>query len=168
MALELVLGRSSAVVIGAGRFAAYKSGFELQLLVVTFDDHLDVGFAIDDGWSSGHPGSRPRETPEPDEQLRVGIEYADRSRTGEFTRPFAARAQKPKGPSMMLRSGSSGTDEWRHTLWITPLPPSGRLTFAVQWPVAGVPLTLTEIEAELILDAAARSLELRRRRGRTR
>jgi hypothetical protein len=38
-----------------------------------------------------------------------------------------------------------------------PLPPDGPLSFVCEWPVAGVELTRTEIDAALIIAAASRA-----------
>lgn len=97
VALELVLAQSGAVVVGAGEFAAYKVGFECELLIVTFDDDLDFDFAMPDDFA--HPRRRRREGPEPGEIFRFGVEYSDGSKAAEWTRGFAAlEGEKAVGP----------------------------------------------------------------------
>jgi hypothetical protein len=44
--------------------------------------------------------------------------------------------------------------------WIWPLPPAGPVTFVCQWPALGIPESRADVDAELILDAAARAVQL--------
>ena len=41
-----------------------------------------------------------------------------------------------------------------------PLPPAGKLAFVCEWPVAGIPLSRHEIDAQLVLDAVSRAQQL--------
>lgn len=164
VALELVLAQSASAVVGVGQFGAYKSGFELVLVVVAFDEDLDLDFGMPNGFP---PHRRRREQPEPNEIFRFGVEYADGSKAQDFSRRFFPPSdEKRPGPRISHRGGSSSDDEWRHRLWITPLPPKGPLKFAVEWPVAGIPETITELDATPLREAASSALELRRRRRR--
>jgi hypothetical protein len=53
------------------------------------------------------------------------------------------------------RGGGGGY--WRQTHWVWPLPPAGPLVFVCEWPATGIPLTRNELDAQAILDAAARA-----------
>jgi len=44
--------------------------------------------------------------------------------------------------------------------WVWPLPPSGPVAFIAEWPSYGIPESRVEVEAQLIIDAAARALRL--------
>ena len=44
--------------------------------------------------------------------------------------------------------------------WAWPLPPAGPLEFVCQWSVLEIPETRASIDAQLILDAAGRSVQL--------
>ncbi len=46
------------------------------------------------------------------------------------------------------------------TYWVYPLPPPGPLAFVREWPALGLFETLVEIDAQPILDAAARSVQI--------
>jgi len=63
----------------------------------------------------------------------------------------------PPGPVMFSGGGGGGGGQWRQTEWVWPLPPSGPLTFVCEWPAAQIPLTRTTLDAQAILDAAARA-----------
>ncbi len=52
--------------------------------------------------------------------------------------------------------GSSHFNQMR--CWAWPLPPGGPLEFICQWPAMGISETQVSIEAELILDAARRTV----------
>jgi hypothetical protein len=51
--------------------------------------------------------------------------------------------------------GSEG--EWSYAFWVWPLPPAGSLELVYEWPVAGIPLGRTELDAAAIIDAASRA-----------
>lgn len=65
---------------------------------------------------------------------------------------------EPTGP--ILRSlGGGGTSHYSVTrLWVLPLPPKWLLEFVCQWPMYGITETQVSIDAQLILDAALRSV----------
>jgi hypothetical protein len=44
--------------------------------------------------------------------------------------------------------------------WSWPLPPAGPLEFVCEWSALGIPETWAGIQAQPILDAAARSVQL--------
>jgi hypothetical protein len=45
-------------------------------------------------------------------------------------------------------------------VWLWGLPPPGPLTFACQWPAEQIPPSQVELDAGLVLDAAARATSL--------
>jgi hypothetical protein len=53
--------------------------------------------------------------------------------------------------------GGGGGGDWRQSEWVWPLPPPGPLAFVCEWPAAGIPLSRSEINAQMILDAARRA-----------
>jgi len=61
---------------------------------------------------------------------------------------------------MQHQGGGGGGSEWRQRLWVWPLPPPGPLTFACEWPAAGIELTLVETDAQLVIDASERAQQL--------
>ena len=63
----------------------------------------------------------------------------------------------PQGPVMHSGGGGGGDRHWHQSQWVWPLPPRGPRAFVCQWPAAGIPLTRHELDAQLILDAAARA-----------
>jgi hypothetical protein len=45
-------------------------------------------------------------------------------------------------------------------VWVWGLPPPGPLAFVVEWPARGIPETRAEIDAGLVLEAAARAVPI--------
>jgi len=51
-------------------------------------------------------------------------------------------------------SGGGNAAKWTMRLWLSPLPPSGPLTFDIGWPEKGVPITAVTVEAAELHEAA--------------
>ena len=60
-----------------------------------------------------------------------------------------------------LSGGGGGSNRsWHSQFWVHPLPPPGSLSFVATWPEFGVAEARVELEAEVILSAAARATVL--------
>jgi hypothetical protein len=59
----------------------------------------------------------------------------------------------------MLMPGAASGSGRRHdsAYWVWPLPPPGQLTIVCQWPAYAIEESSTMIDAQVILDAAARA-----------
>ena len=58
------------------------------------------------------------------------------------------------------RSGGGsigGGTSWFQGFTLWPMPPPGPLRFVCEWPAAGLAVSHAEIDAQLVLDAAARA-----------
>lgn len=76
-------------------------------------------------------------------------------------RASGAKSQAPpQGPLLRPRGGGGSRSVWRQEYWLWPLPPSGDLLIAWEWPNADTDLTMTIISADPLLDAAGRAREL--------
>jgi hypothetical protein len=49
---------------------------------------------------------------------------------------------------------------WEVDVWVWGLPPPGPLAFVCEWPARGIPETRVEIDAGLVLEAAARAVAI--------
>ena len=58
---------------------------------------------------------------------------------------------------MHAQGGGGRAGNWRQFLWAWPLPPPGLLTFICEWPAVQISVTRRPIDAQEILDAAARA-----------
>src|SRR5262249_41204420 len=97
----------------------------------------------------------------PEEFLRFGVQFADeRAATNLGNRPFPLPQADPDHPLLVPNSGGGDDQRYDQQFWVWPLPPPGPLTFVCEWPAFGIPETREEIDAQLVLDAATRSIEL--------
>jgi hypothetical protein len=135
--MEMVLARNDRAVVFVGRLAVFPAGVEFELRVLTVGDGL-----LDPSLNGVYlgRGGRPRED-NYDEMLRFGVEFSD-----------GRRATNVGG-----RPGRDGEPEWRQGFWLWPLPPPGPLTFVCEWPAAGLALSRADIDAQTVIDAAARA-----------
>jgi hypothetical protein len=67
---------------------------------------------------------------------------------------------EPTGPILRSRGGGGTAHSQSLRWWAWPLPPKGPLEFVCQWPMYGMAETRVGIDAQLILDAAQRSVRL--------
>ena len=156
VSLELVLAKTDKAAVCVTHIGAYPTGFELQLLTMVAEGAND----LDPMLFGPHRPRRGRHAHEsPDGMLRFGVQFADGSKATNASRPpFPERGEgAPQGPVMNPGGGGGGEGSWRQDFWIWPLPPPGPLTFAAEWGDAGIPLTLSEIDSKLLLEAADRA-----------
>lgn len=145
--VRLVLARTDEAAVVVDGLAAFPSGFELVLSVRVRAPRRQ--------WSplglwreEGHVGL-------PDDVLRFGIELANgRKATTLSGFPDPGEAE---GPVLIPRDGTGGVTRWDQRYWVWPLPPPGPLAFVCEWPAEGISLTRAEIDAGLVLEAAARA-----------
>ena len=133
---------------------------------MTAEDLFDCLFWLGPGTPRGrlHAEALSAVTwPEPDasaccvkDQLRVD---ADPGFAGPERRPVADELQRPAW--WQRPRGGGGTSHCEQSRWWAwPLPPSGPLEFICHWPALGTGETRVGIDAQLILDAARRSIRL--------
>jgi hypothetical protein len=67
---------------------------------------------------------------------------------------------EPTGPILRSHGGGGTTHSQFFRWWAWPLPPNGPLVFICQWSMYGIAETRVGIDAQLILDAAQRSVRL--------
>jgi len=158
VALELVLARSALAAVCVTRLCAYGTGFEFDLLVMTAPD---AAVADLDPRLFGHRPPRARTAPD-EGQLRFGVQFADGAKATnlEDGRASLSHDAEPRGPVLMARGGGGGERSWRSSQWVWPLPPAGALAFVCAWSAASIPQTRHEIDAQVVLDAAARAQEI--------
>jgi hypothetical protein len=106
----------------------------------------------------------------PDSLLRIGFEFADGRRAsnlgglrahGQIMTPDA----EPTEPVLMPTGGGgsetgTGLVSLRPAYWLWPLPPSGPLQIASEWPIVAIPLTTMEVDGGKLVEAARRPIDL--------
>lgn len=144
-AMELV--RTASIAVAIPGFTVFSTGlwFTLCLRHRGLIREKPIRIPI-------HPLERP-------DGLHFGVQFADRGKATTVEPLYPGEAPFP--PHLAKRGvqghGSRGFDA---ELWLWPLPPPGSLAFVVEWPEQGIPLTRRELDAQPILEAAARIEQL--------
>jgi hypothetical protein len=159
--VALVLARTDDTVVGLTDVRGYSEGFVFVLrvrwgAVVDRDEEAPWPFPH---WGSPDPLDGDLF---PDELLRFGVQFADgRKVTNMGMYPFVPEDLAPDQP-VLVEAGVGGEGgrlgrgaSWDLELALQPLPPPGPLAFVCAWPGRGIPESRVEIDAGLILDAAA-------------
>jgi hypothetical protein len=153
----LLLARTDDAVVAVTGLMAYPTGFEFVLTAVL--RHEDRRSRIfDPGLQHGWLGGRDDE-PLPPEFLRLGVQFADGGVASNLDRrAFPRPDTEPAGPILIADGGGGGGRRYDMRYWVWPLPPPGPVGFICEWPAHGVAESRMDIDARLILDAAARAV----------
>jgi hypothetical protein len=97
----------------------------------------------------------------PDALRRFGVRFPD----GAKATTLEQRSDDGSRPAEFVltetHGGFGGRSErrglFRQDLWLWPLPPAVPFEFAVEWPLAGIPLTIIELDGAAIATAALSS-----------
>jgi hypothetical protein len=144
----LMLGRTDRAAVAITGISAYSAGFEI---------FVTARFRPGAGGASGPGGPEPA----PRRSFRLGLQFADGTRViGQHGGSGPSGDAEPGGPLLRTFLGGGGprSSFWRWWAW--PLPPAGPLEFVCAWPALGIPETRARLDAQLILDAAGRSIRL--------
>jgi hypothetical protein len=143
-------GRSGQAAIALTGISAYTAGFEIFM-----------AHRIRPG-APGIAGDRmpyaPGRMPAALRSLHLGLQFSDGSKVISGRLYFGPGPDsEPTGPILRpLDDGDAQFSRW----WAWPLPPGGPLEFVCEWPEFGIAETRAGIDAQLILDAARRSVQL--------
>jgi len=141
--VALLVARTDTHAVLIDGLLVYPTGFDFDLAI------------------RRHPG-RPREhrhRPRPwDDKLWLEVRFADGRTADNDPRrwPRLSGDQLPDPP--LLYQSTSGEDGGH--VWVWGLPPLGPLTFACQWPAQQIPPSQAQLDAGLVLEAAARATTL--------
>jgi hypothetical protein len=147
--VELLVARTDTHAVLVDGLLVYPTGFDFDLAV------------------RRRPG-RPRRHRDHDhiwsDDLRLEVRFAD-GRTADndprrWPRPSGDQAPDPPLLFQSSGGGSGSADGWQFHLWLWSLPPPGPVTFACQWPTQQLPPSQAELDAGLVLEAAARAQTL--------
>jgi hypothetical protein len=136
--VALLVARTDTHAVLVDNLLVYPTGFDFDLAV------------------RRHPRHR-RQSGLWGDDLRLEVRFADgRSADNGPGRWPHPGGQPPDSP--WLYQSVSGPDGGH--VWLWGLPPPGPLTFACQWPTEQIPPSQAELDAGLVLDAAARATSL--------
>ncbi len=141
----LLLGRTSRVAVGITSLAAYTSGFEILISARTRPGAGEVDERP--VMAGGH------------ESFRLGLQLSDGHKV-IFSHRGPDRDTEPDGPILWPYAFGGGRRHRFSRWWAWPLPPAGPLDFVCEWAPLGVPESRARVAAELIRDAAQRSIRL--------
>ena len=137
----LILGRTERAAVAVTGLSAYSAGFEI-FVTARFRPGAEAG-----------PGDR--------RSFRLGLQLADGTKViGQHGHRGPDGDVAPDGPILRPFLGGGGPLSSFWGGWAWPLPPAGPLEFACEWSAFGIPETRAALDAQLILDAAARSIRL--------
>lgn len=138
---HLLVARTPDAAVALTRILAYPNGFQFSLAGI-------VRYV-----APGRYGVPEIDDPMPYEFLSVSVRFPN----GRYAVEEPAR----RGDPLLWRSGFIGHGR-RHDAdyWVAPLPPPGPVTFGFDWGPFGIEGASTVIDGQLILDAAARAVQL--------
>jgi hypothetical protein len=149
--MEMLLTRNARAAVFLGSLAAYPTGLEFEVRVLTAgDEWLDPSL---NGVYLRRGGPREGNY---EQMLRFGVAFSDGRKATNVGGP-GPREGEPESPTLWGRGGGGGGSQWRQDFWLWPLPPPGPLGFVCEWPAAGLPVSRADIDAQVVIDAAARA-----------
>lgn len=150
----LPLVESSDLAIAVTGLVAYTSGFSGLLVLRTTAETPVADSRRFSPFMFGFAGAAA-------DSIQFGVEFADGRRATSMDWP----SQEPLSEGISLRPnrGIGSPSGWDWGFWVQPLPPEGKLHFAVQWPLRDVSLTFGEIDGGLITRAGESARRLGRR-----
>jgi hypothetical protein len=136
--VALLVARTDTHAVLIDGLLVYPTGFDFDLAV------------------RRHPGL-PRRQPDPRvwHELSLEVRFADGRRADNGPGPWP-RPDNDRPPDEPLLYQSVIGPDGGH-VWLWGLPPPGPLTFACQWPTEQIPPSQAELDAGLVLAAAARA-----------
>lgn len=148
VALDVVLVRRPDLAIWVADALVFDSGLSFAVNVHRREHRSEMT----PPWFFG-----PDETDGP----RFGLQFADgRKVLIQRSSDHKPLHVKPDEPILRPCSGSGGGHHSRADMWLWPLPPAGPLAFVCAWPAEGIEETSVQIDAEPILEATSRAIEL--------
>ena len=161
--LGLVLARSELGVVALSHAIAYSTGvaFDLVAQAGGLTPRSAQGVLHDQ-----HAG-RLAGDELPEGFLRLGIELPDGPRVANVGSqwPHLRPTDSPSGPLLIQRAGGGGqtgksTVSWNVSYWLWPLPGEGVLQITCEWPIAGIPVSTSELATAELLTTSAKAARI--------
>jgi hypothetical protein len=148
----LPLARTDQVAVAVTGLSAFSAGIEIFLTARIRpsaehpEEHLPGG---------------PRDLAASRRPFRFGLQFPNGGKAAGGPgggRPD--RDSEPARPVLYPFAGGGGPHSFISRWWTWPLPPAGPLEFVCEWPTFGIAESRAGIDAQLVLDAARRSIRL--------
>lgn len=152
-----ILYQSPTLGVGVYRFESYSSGFSFTLQVEGRGHgagRFHFLFDPTDSWGAHGHSDDPDPYDRPDQQLRLGLEFADGTTWENYTRRG--------GPALDVRvvgGGGSGTG-CTHRFWVPQLPAPGEFVVHALWPSVDMDECSATFDADEVIEAASHELPL--------
>jgi len=147
---SLVLGRTDEVAVAVTGISAYSNGMEIFVAA-----RIRPG-----GRPEDHAPGGQRDLAASRRSFRFGLQLADGSKVVGRPGRWPEHDSEPAGPVLFPFAGGGGLHSFVSRWWAWPLPPKGPLEFVCEWPKFGIAESRADLDAQLILDAADRSIRL--------
>jgi len=142
------LGRTEQAAVAVTGISAFSAGFEIFLTA-----RIRPG-------ARGGPGDA-RDPHAARQSFRFGLALSDgRKAIGRYGGQRNGHDREPAEPILRPFAFGGSPRSQISRWWAWPLPPGGPLGFVCEWPIFGIAETRAGIDAQLILDAARRSVRL--------
>ena len=140
----LLLARTDSVAVAVTGLSAFSAGIEIFLTARMRP-------------SAGDPEEHPAASRS---SFRFGLQFSDGAKAAASPGARPDRDSEPTAPLLYMFAGGGGPHSFVSRWWAWPLPPAGPLEFVCEWPAFGIGESRAAIDAQLILDAAGRSVPL--------
>jgi hypothetical protein len=145
----LLLARTDQVAVAVTGLSAFSNGIEIFLTA-----------RIRPGQPQQHLPGGPRDLAAFRHSFRFGVQFSDGSKATGHSGRRPDHDGEPAGPVLYPFAGGGGPHSFISRWWTWPLPPAGPLEFVCEWPTFDIAEARAGIDAQLILDAARRSIRL--------
>lgn len=163
----MVLARTESVAIALTHVTAYPDGCSFALRVAGRRASMeeDAWWDLADAAFGHHRRHRHRDGGLPDAQRRYAVRFADGT-TATTVTSFSSRCgpEADPTPPVLTEHGGGGcsgdqfTFEVEEQFWLWPLPQAEVFELIVEWPVAGIAVTIVELDGAPITAAADRAV----------
>ncbi len=147
----LLLGQTDQVAVAVTGLSAFSTGAEIFVTarIRPSADHPEE-----------HLPGGARDLAASRQSFRFGLQFSDGGKAVGRPGHRPDRDSEPAGPVLYPFAGGGGPHSFISRWWMWPLPPAGPLEFVCEWPTFGLAESRTGIDAQLIVDAARRSIRL--------
>ena len=148
----MLLARTDQVAVAVTGLSAFSAGIEI---------FMTARIRPSPGHPDEHLPGGPRDLAASRRSFLFGLLFSDgRKAVGSPGGGRPDHGSEPAGPVLYPFAGGGGPYSFISRWWTWPLPPAGPLEFVCEWPAFGIPESRASMDAQLILDAAGRSVRL--------